>query len=168
MKNKISPAIVCGFGAAVLGIIPGVKSFGCCLLLPASTVLGLYFYLRITSFARSITPKTALFIGLITGLSSAFFSGFFDIIITYIFRTNDLVFSLPQVEILLSSYNLGDIGKETINLLRGMSKEITMYGFSPLYASYLLFSNLFIDSIFGMIGGLIGMSIFNKKYFIKS
>jgi len=168
MKNKLSPAIVCGFGAAVLGTIPGVKSLGCCLLLPASTVLGLYFYLKITSFSKSITPKTALFIGLITGLSSAFFSGFFDIIITYIFHSNDLVYSLPQVEILLSSYNLGDIGKQTIDLMRNMSKEISTTGFSLLYSMYLLTSNIFVDSIFGMIGGLLGMSIFNKKYFIKS
>lgn len=167
MKNKLSPAIVCGFGAAVLSTIPGVKSFGCCLLLPAATVLSLYFYLRITSFSQSITAKTAIFIGLIAGLSSAFFSAFFDIIITYIFHTNDLVLTLPQVEILLNTYNLGDIAKETIAILRIMSKDITIYGFSLIYTFFLLFNNIIIDSIFGIVGGLIGMSIFNKKYFRK-
>lgn len=167
MKNKLSPAIVCGFGAAVLNTIPGVKSLGCCLLLPAATVLSLYFYLRITSFSQNITAKTAMFIGLITGLSSAFFSGFFDLIITYIFHTNDLLLTLPQVEILLNTYNLGDIGKETVAILRRMSKEITANGFSLTYTSFLLFNNIIIDSIFGIIGGLIGMSIFNKKYFKK-
>ncbi|MCK9211744.1 MAG: hypothetical protein M0P61_12975 [Ignavibacteriaceae bacterium] len=167
MKNKLSPAIVCGFGAAVLSTIPGVKSVGCCLLLPAATVLSLYFYLRITSFSQSISVKTAMFIGLITGLSSALFSGFFEVIITYIFHTNDLVLTLPQVEILLNTYNLGDIGKETVAILRTMSKEITAYGFSLTYTSFLLFNNIFIDSMFGIIGGLIGMSIFNKKYFTK-
>jgi hypothetical protein len=165
MKNKLSPAIVCGFGTAVLSTIPGVKSLGCCLLLPAATVLSLYFYLRITSFSHSITAKTAMFIGLITGLSSAFISGFFDIIITYIFHTNDLVLTLPQVEILLNTYNFGDIGKETIAILRIMSKDITTYGFSLTYTFFLLFNNLIIDTIFGIIGGLLGMSIFNKKYF---
>lgn len=167
MKNKISPAIVCGFGAAVLGTIPGVKSFGCCLLLPAATMLSIYFYLRITSFSQSITTKTALFIGFITGLSSAFFSGFLDVFITYLFHTNDLVFSLPQVEMLLSSYDLGEIGKETIAILRSMSKEITTYGFSLTYVSFLLFNNIIVDSVFGMLGGLLGMSFFNKKYFTK-
>jgi len=167
MKNKLSPAIVCGFVAAVLNTIPGVKSLGCCLLLPAATVLSLYFYLRITSFSQNITAKTAMFIGLITGLSSAFFSGFFDLIITYIFHTNDLLLTLPQVEILLNTYNLGDIGKETVAILRRMSKEITANGFSLTYTSFFLFNNIIIDSIFGIIGGLIGMSILNKKYFKK-
>ncbi|PIP77984.1 MAG: hypothetical protein COW85_06085 [Ignavibacteria bacterium CG22_combo_CG10-13_8_21_14_all_37_15] len=167
MKNKLSPAIVCGFGAAVLGTIPGVKSFGCCLLLPAATMLSLYLYLRITFFHESVTAKTAMFIGLITGLFSAFFSGFFDLLITYIFHTNDIVFSLPQVELLISTYNLGDIGKETIAILRNMSNEITTNGFSLTYTFFLLFNNIIIDSLFGVIGGLIGMSIFNKKYFTK-
>jgi len=165
MKNKLSPAIVCGFGAAALSTIPGVKSLGCCIILPAATVLSLYFYLRITSFSQSISVKSAMFFGLITGLSSALFSVFFDVMITYIFHNNDLVQSLTEVEILLNTYNLGEIGNETIRILKHMGKEITTKGFSPLYTTFLLFNNIIIDSIFGIIGGLIGMSIFNKKYF---
>ena len=167
MKNKLSPAIVCGFGAAVLTTIPGVKSLGCCLILPAATVLGIYFYLRITSYSERVTTKTAMIIGLVTGLSSAFFSVFFDVMITYLFRTNDLVFSLPQIEILLGAYNLGEIGEESIALLRRMSNDIITSGFSITYIWFLFFNNIIIDSIFGIIGGLIGMSFFNKKYFPK-
>jgi len=62
---------------------------------------------------------------------------------------------------------LGDIGKETIAILRNMSNEITTNGFSLTYTFFLLFNNIIIDSLFGVIGGLIGMSIFNKKYFTK-
>ena len=167
MKNKLSTAVVCGFGAAVLGTIPGVKTIGCCLLLPAATILSLYFYLRITSFTESISVKTAMFIGLTTGLSSAFFSVIFEVLSTYIFHSNDLVVSLTQVEILLNSYNLGDIGKETIGILSKMSDEIIKNGFSSMYTVFLLFNNILVDSAFGIIGGLIGMSFFNKKYFTK-
>lgn len=167
MKNKLSPAIVCGFGAAVLSTIPGIKSLGCCIILPAATVLALYFYLRITSFSESISVKSAIFFGFITGISSALFSVFFDVMITYIFRTNDLVQSLTEVEILLNTYNLGEIGNETIRILRRMGEEIMTKGFSPTYTAFLLFNNIIIDSIFGIIGGLIGMSVFNKKYFTK-
>lgn len=165
MKNKLSPAIVCGFGAAVLSTIPGIKSLGCCIILPAATVLSLYFYLRITSFAQSISVKSAIFFGLITGLSSALISVIFEAMITYIFHSNDLVQSITEVEILLNTYNLGEIGNETVRILRNMGKEITTNGFSPLYTTFLLFNNIIINSIFGIIGGLIGMSIFNKKYF---
>lgn len=165
MKNKLSPAIVCGFGAAVLSTIPGIKSLGCCIILPAATILSLYFYLRITLFEQSISVKSAIFFGLITGLSSALISVIFEVMITYIFHSNDLVQSITEVEILLNSYNLGEIGNETVKILRNMGKEITVNGFSPLYTTFLLFNNVIINSIFGIIGGLIGMSIFNKKYF---
>lgn len=167
MKNKLSTAVVCGFGAAVLGTIPGVKTVGCCLLLPAATMLSLYFYLRITTFTESISGKTAMFIGLTTGLSSALFSVIFEVLSTYIFHSNDLVVSLTEVEILLNSYNLGEIGKETISILNKMGDEIITNGFSATYMIFLLFNNILVDSAFGIIGGLIGMSFFNKKYFTK-
>jgi len=165
MKNKLSPAVVCGFGAAVLSTVPGIKTFGCCILLPAATVLSLYFYLRITGFSQRITTKTALLMGFITGITSAFFALLFEVLSTYIFRSNDFVVTLPQVEIALNTYDLGAIGKETIAILRQMGKEITMYGFSSTYTFFLLFNNVIVDTIFGIIGGLIGLSIFNKKYF---
>lgn len=167
MKNKLSTAVVCGFGAAVLGTIPGVKTVGCCLLMPAATILSLYFYLRITSFSERISVKTAMFIGFTAGLSSAFFSVIFEVFSTYIFHSNDLVVSLTEVEILLNSYNLGDLGKETVNILNKMSEDIIKNGFSLTYTFFLLFNNILVDSAFGIIGGLIGMSVFNKKYFTK-
>jgi len=167
MKNKLSPAIVCGFGAAVISTIPGAKSLGCCLLLPGAAILSLYFYVRLTSFAQALNVKTALLIGLLTGLSSAVISCMLDVLITYIFRSNDLVASLTQVEILINSFNLGAIGNETMAIFKTMGKEITTYGFSLTYTSFLLFNNIVIDSLFGMLGGLAGMSFLNKKYFTK-
>jgi len=165
MKHKLSAALVCGFGAAVLETVPGIKSIGCCLLLPGAVVLSLYFYLRLTSYEERITTNTAVVMGLITGIVAALFSVSFEALSTFLFKTNDFVASLPQVTIVLNSFNLGDVGKETIAILQTMSKEIMTTGFSVTYLFFLLFNNLIINVVFGIVGGFVGLSLLNKKYF---
>ena len=78
-------------------------------------------------------------------------------------HTNDFVQTLPQTESVLQDWNLGGLWTETSSLLHKMSSDIQTTGFSLMYTMAILFSNLIIDSIFGMIGGLIGMSIQNKR-----
>jgi hypothetical protein len=41
--------------------------------------------------------------------------------------------------------------------------QITETGFSLLYSISVIFSNLFIDTIFGIIGGLVGAQILNNR-----
>jgi len=59
--------------------------------------------------------------------------------------------------------SLGSLLDQTIGLLNKMSKDILASGFSLLYAFAITFSNIIIYSIFGIIGGVIGMSVINKR-----
>lgn len=165
MKDKnISPSVVLGFAVGVLLIIPGLKSFGCCLILPLGAAAAVYLNSRFEDFSNRIANKKAIGIGLATGFFAAVFNTTFDILITFLTRTNDIIEVLPQVELMLSGFSLGDVKEETMNMLRNMEREIRNTGFSFFYSFFLLVNNLIVNLIFGILGGLFGASLVNKKF----
>jgi hypothetical protein len=157
------PSLVTGFGAAVLTTVPGVREFGCCLIVPLAVFTALLLYRKTTNRDSNISVKTSLFLGFLTGLFAALFSSFFDIIITYFTHSNDFVKALPQTQEVLDSFNLGEAAKQTIDLMKRMGDQITSTGFSLLYSLLILMSNLIVDSIFGMLGGVLGRIIVNRR-----
>ncbi|MEO8399058.1 MAG: hypothetical protein ABI550_04485 [Ignavibacteriaceae bacterium] len=163
VSKKYSPAIVCGFGAAVLTIVPGIRAAGCCLFVPLAASLSLFLYKKINKSSENISTNNALLFGLFTGLSAALFATLFDLIITYITRSNDFVESLPQVEIMLKNLKMGEAVIETLNIMKNMAADITNKGFSFFYSFILLISNTLVYTVFGIIGSLLGMYFINKK-----
>ncbi|MHB1686202.1 MAG: hypothetical protein ACYCVH_02345 [Ignavibacteriaceae bacterium] len=162
--KKILPSFVCGFGAAVLTTVPGVKNVGCCLVVPLAAFTALFLDHKINKSLPPINIKKAIAFGILTGIFAAFFSTFFDVLITFISRTNDYVEALPQTESLIKSYKfVGPLFDQTISMLHSMANQIKLTGFSPLYTFMIFITNIFIDLIFGVIGGLLGMSFFNKR-----
>ncbi|GAB6281657.1 MAG: hypothetical protein STSR0008_03980 [Ignavibacterium sp.] len=95
---------------------------------------------------------------------AALFSTIIEILMTYILKSNEITQTLPQIEILFSQYNLGGIMDESLKLIHRMADDIEKYGFSLLFTFFLLFNNLLVDIIFGIVGGFIGMAFLNKKY----
>ncbi len=161
--NKYLPSIVTGFGAAVLSTIPGIKNLNCCLIIPAAAFLSIYLYSKSTGNDSPIKLNKALSYGLITGLIAAMFSSLFDILITYITHSNDLVVGLEQTEEMMQELKLGKLIDASLEIMRKMVTEIKATGFSALYTVMITISNFFIFSIFGMLGGLLGMAVLNKR-----
>ncbi len=157
------PSLVTGFGAAVLTTVPGVKEFGCCLIVPLAVFTALLLFRKTLNGDKNLTVKTSLIIGLITGIFAALFTTFFDIIITLFTHSNDFVQSLPQTIQVLDELKLGEAARQTIDLMNGMANQITATGFSLLYTIFILFSNLIIDSVFGLLGGMLGRIIVNRR-----
>ena len=120
ISYKYLPALVCGFGAAVLSTIPGIKAIGCCIIVPAAAWLSLFLDHRINKAVPPISVKKAIILGITTGLFAAFFSTFFDVLITLITHTNEFVQTLPQTEIAMRSFNLGKLLDDTLVLLNDM------------------------------------------------
>jgi len=162
-SKKYFPSLITGFGAAVISTIPELKSLVCCLIVPAAAFLALYLYNKTMGDNQPIRLNRAISYGLITGLIAAFFTSLFDLIITFLTHSNELVTGLPQSEEFINQYKLGPLMDASIKLLKEMVKEIKSTGFSPLYAVMITISNFFILSIFGIVGGLIGMTFLNKK-----
>jgi hypothetical protein len=163
MSNKFLPPLICGFGGAVLATVPILKSFGCCLIIPAAAVFSLMLYKKVTNDSSKISGGRAFQFGILTGLFAAIFVTIIDILITYITKSNDLIATLPQSEIMMREMNLGPLMDESLKLLKEMAKEISTTGFSFLYTIAISISNLITHSIFGMLGGFLGMAILNRR-----
>ena len=161
-SKKYFPSLVCGFGAAVLTTVPGIKSFGFCLLVPAAAVLSLFLHQKVTGNIDDIDSGTAITFGILTGLSAAVFATFFDVLITFFTHTNDFVQTLPESSSMAKSV-LGPIVDDMMKTFNRMSSDIQTKGFSLLYTVAVLAGNTVLYLIFGMLGGLLGKSFINKR-----
>ncbi|MBA4250175.1 MAG: hypothetical protein C0442_00410 [Chlorobiaceae bacterium] len=166
-SNKYFPALVCAFGVSVISIIPGFKNFTCCLFVPMASIAALFIDQKLTRFEYRISFKHAIKFGFVMGLYATFMMSTLDVFITYILKTNDLIRSIPDLKVALAQLNMGDAADEAIKLIEFMETEIIATGFSAVYTFFMLINNFVINSVFGIIGGLIGMSFINTKYFKK-
>jgi len=162
MNNKFSPALVCGFAAGVLTIVPGLKSFACCLIIPFAVYMALVINQKLGGLHK-IAASEGVYFGLVTGLFTALFGTLLEIIITYATKSNDIVITFPEFEKYIQTLPQAGMFKESLQLIRGIVYEISTKGFSALFTTFLLMGNIFIDTIFGLIGGLVAMSIINKR-----
>ena len=162
MKKYLS-AFVCGFGAGVLQVVPVAKSFSCCLIIPAAAGLALFLEQKSTNNFERILPGKSIIIGLLTGLYAALFGSFFDLLITFITKNNDLVAAFPEIQKMVTDFASQELADEILALFSQMRDEIIGNGFSLLYAISVVFSNLFMNIIFGIIGGLVGAQVINNR-----
>jgi hypothetical protein len=167
MKNKYLPSLVTGFGAAVLVSVPWIRTIGCCIVIPFASVYALMLHIKLNDGEIPIKTSLAILFGLMTGLWAAFFSAMFETIITFVAHSNDFVKGLPAMENMLrtSKFNssFGGIFDQMIRIYHSMAKDISLYGFSPIYTFTVLAGNVIVDSIFGMLGGVLGMTYLNKR-----
>lgn len=161
--KKLLPALVCGFGAGVLSIVPIVKSASCCLIIPAAAVFALILKQRSTYSNDKIRPSEAVVQGLLTGIFAAVFATIFESLIIFITRSSDITGTLPELERVVSSYTTPEMADQMMNMLYKVADDVKNYGFSLFYTLSILFSSLFINSIFGMAGGLLGMQLINNR-----
>jgi hypothetical protein len=161
--KKYLPTIVCGFAAAVLATIPGIKNFSCCLLVPGAAVFSVFLDKKITHSTEKISLGQGIGFGFLTGVVATFFITLFEMLVTYFTKTNDFIQSLPQSEMLMRQWNLGPLIDDSLKLMRTMANEIERSGFSVFYLVLIFFSNFLINSIFGMIGGALGMRLANRN-----
>ncbi|HLG32159.1 MAG TPA: hypothetical protein VI362_03895 [Ignavibacteriaceae bacterium] len=163
MAHKYTPALICGFGAAVISTIPGIRNIACCLVVPLSAIIAIYLNKKTTQDVLKIPTGTGLMIGLLTGIFAALFTSLFDIMVTYLTRTNDFISSLPESKEIIKSWNLGTLVEESMKLMESMATEIKSSGFSILYAVMITISNLLTHSVFGFLGGALGVAVINKR-----
>ncbi|HEX3072214.1 MAG TPA: hypothetical protein VHP30_01255 [Ignavibacteriales bacterium] len=162
MKKYLS-TFVSGFGAGVLSTVPLMKNFSCCLIIPVASYFSLRLYQRAENNYERIEASTALKYGILTGIFAAFFSTSFDLLITYIFHTNDFVYGIPAVEKMFIEYSKIPEFRQAISMLNQMSNNIREFGFSSGYALFILLNNLLVYPLFGIAGGLLGMHFINRR-----
>ncbi len=166
IQSKYFPTLVSGFAAGVLTTVPAIKSLSCCVIVPAAVAFALYADKRISGNDEPIQMKHALTFGVFTGLYTALFGTSFDVLITFITRSNDFVASYPDLLKMLGSFTLmpGDDAsiKEAFNILEQTRNEILATGFSFFYTFMMLINNLIFYPLFGLLGGLIGKALVDR------
>jgi len=166
MKNKYLPTLVTGFVAAVLVSIPLVKHVGCCIVIPFAAVYALILDVKLNKAELPIKGIEAFVFGILTGLRAAVFSVLFETDITLFTHTNDFVQELPEIENYIknqSMLTLKQIFEQELPIYKSIVNDIRTTGFSLFYTFSIFFINIFIDVIFGIIGGFIGMNYLNKR-----
>lgn len=163
INKKYLPTLVCGFAAAVLSTVPGIKNFSCCLLVPGAAAISILLDKKINSSNEKILLGRSLGFGFLTGLFATIFITAFEMLLTYFTKSNDFVQSLPEIELTIRQWNLGTMMNESLKLIKSTAREISKSGFSFIYLLMILSSNFITNSIFGMIGGALGMSLVNRK-----
>lgn len=162
--KKYTATLVCGFGAGVLQIVPMVKSVSCCLILPLAVFFSLLLDQRATKIFSKIPMRKALLFGLFTGLFAAFFGSIFELLITFITKHNDIISAFPEVQKMIEGFPLSpEIKTEVIKIFQLIREEIIQTGFSPLYTFSVFVNNFIVNSIFGIVGGLIAAQIINSR-----
>ncbi|GAB4295221.1 MAG: hypothetical protein Kow0098_17380 [Ignavibacteriaceae bacterium] len=165
MQNKkIQAALLCGFGAAVLTTVPGLKSFGCCLIIPLAGAISVVLYLKMNrEEILPIETKTVIILGLLTGIISAVFATSTEVLITFITKTNDFVESLPASQQMLRELNLGTLAEDSLKMMNAIAEDIRNKGFSFFYTFAVLTSNTIVNTIFSILGAVIGMIFINRR-----
>jgi|GEM_PF-755580 len=166
-KNKILSSLVCGFGAAVLTIIPGYNeakgSITCCLFVPIAAIFSMVLYQKTNPEELPFKTGKAVFLGFMTGIFVALFATLFETIITLITHTNDFINALPETEAVMKEMNMGPMYSEALTILKSVANDIRLHGFSLFYTTGMLIGNIIINSVFGILGGLLGLIYINRK-----
>lgn len=166
IQSKYFPTLVSGFAAGVLTTVPVIKSLSCCLLVPAAVAFALYADKRISGKDEPIQMSHAITFGIFTGLFTTLFGTTFDLLITFITRTNDLVAAYPEILKMIGTISFMPADspsmKEALNLLEQSRDEIVNNGFSIFYSFMILMNNLIVYPVFGLLGGVIGKALVDK------
>jgi hypothetical protein len=163
--KKYLASLVCGFGAGVMQIVPFIKSFSCCFILPLAVFMALVLDQRATNYFGKITIKKGLIFGLFTGLFAALFGSIFEILITFLTKQNDIIVGFPELERMVQSFPVTlEIKQQVVNMFQNVKNDLLNYGFSWFYTISIIANNFIVNSVFGMVGGLIGVQIINNKY----
>jgi uncharacterized membrane protein len=163
INKKYLPTLVCGFAAAVLSTVPGIKNFSCCLLVPGAAAISILLDKKINPSNEKVLIGKSLGFGFLTGIFATIFITTFEMLITYFTKSNDFVQNMPEIELTIRQWNLGSMMNDSIKLIKSTAKEIEKNGFSLIYFLMILSSNFITNTIFGMIGGALGMSLANRK-----
>ncbi len=162
--KKYLPAIVSGFGAGVLHVVPLTKALTCCLVVPLAAIVAIMLEQKANKVFGDFDLKRGAVLGLLTGIFAALFGSFFDIFITFVTKSNDILLAFNELTEVLDTIPVpNDIKKEALTLIQTVAESIRETGFSSLYSFSILFNNLLVDSIFGVIGGLVGTKILNAR-----
>ncbi len=161
--NKVMPAL---YGGIIMGVISGVPFLNiincfCCAGILLGGFLSVFFYKNeLTQEMSPLTSSDALQIGVLAGLFGAFVGTMINGVLLFSIGnvTGEIV--ADAVRNLVESLGVSSqLPPGTLEQLEGVKNR----DFSMLTVVFTFFQSIIIDPLFGLLGGLIGYSVFKPK-----
>jgi hypothetical protein len=163
--KKYLPSLVAGFAAGVLSVVPLLKSFSCCLIVPAAAYFSIILYRKSNNLDEKLETGKAIFLGIFTGLFAALFATTFEIFITLFTKQSDIIEAFSSMQTMINNLPLDTATKQqVIDMMNNVVFDLKEKGFSLIYTITLLFNNLLVNTVFGLVGAVIGLQVINSKY----
>jgi hypothetical protein len=163
LKKYLAP-ILCGFCVGIIQNVPIAGNFTCCVILPVAAFYSLQLDRKANKDFGYIKYSKGLLFGFLTGVVAALLGSFIDILLTYVFKSNSFSMMANDFVKTLQEFPLDSaLKKQMSDVILQAKDDITRYGFSTFYTFSWTIDQLFINSIFGSIGGLVGAKIINSK-----
>lgn len=161
IEKLFTPPFVVGFGLAALLSIPGLHILFF-FILPAGAFLAIKFDVRLHPEKAERLLPSAWLTGLKTAAFAALFMMFIETLVTFIFKTNNIVLFLPEAVRIIKELGLPE-SEQSIKILEDISTQIKIHGFSFTYTIVYFLSNLITNSIFASIGAIIFVMHNNQR-----
>jgi len=155
MPSKLTPALIGGAIMGALSSIPIIAAGNCvcCMWIVLGGLMAGYFYSKALPPGVEFSSGDGALVGLLAGVFGALFSTF----ITYGLHNMGWQ-NIDLFEQILE--NNPEIPPEVENLFREWQNEGE---FNAVMALFMLLSSLFVDALFGMVGGLLSTKLFKNK-----
>ncbi len=156
--NRLTPVIIGAIIMIVVSVLPFLNML-CCIGIPLGGFLGVSnFFKQTQKLNTPFESKDGMLIGLFSGILAGIFVAGINLmftLFTHINPINDMLDLFAQMKLSI------DPGVE--NYMNKLSAEYNDRGFSPTLTIFQLITNIIFYPLFGMIGAMIGVSIFKKR-----
>ena len=156
-SSMIKPALVGGIALGILSTIPVINTLNCacCAWVIGGGILAANMYIKESS--TTVTLGRGAGLGIITGIIGAVVSLLFSIPMQFLLNRGGAATTKYLQDLLSSNLDLPPEVQQTIEELTTRSDLNTLL----LVVGFI--SNLILFSLFAMIGGAIGVAIFEKR-----
>ncbi|MCX6161615.1 MAG: hypothetical protein NTV87_09825 [Ignavibacteriae bacterium] len=159
--NRLQPVIwgtTIMTGIAVIPLLNFINLFFCSGIILGG-MAGVFIYSRHASAEGvPLTHKDGVMIGLLSGILSAVLVSGINMLMMMYSDVNPVI----EVSKMLNESGI-KLPQEVDLQLSKFSDEFSRYGFSPTIAVFSLVSNMIIYPLFGILGGLLGVTIKSKR-----
>ena len=157
--DRLKPVIWGAFVMTSISILPVINFIN--IFFCSGVILGglagvFMFNKQISGTDVKILQKDGAMIGVLSGILSAILVSGINLLIVLFSKNNPVIEAMNLMKDI-------SLPKEVLDQMDKFSSEINKYGFSPTIAIFSLLSNLFLYPVFGLLGGILGVTIINKK-----
>lgn len=161
LPNRFTPVLYGTIVMTLISVFPilNLMNLFCCAGVIAGGFAGVYSYRKqLQDTGITLTHKDGGMIGILSGILAAVLVTGFGLIISLFSESN------PILEVMKAFDEMNiQTPPEVAKYVEDFSNEYNDYGFSPSITIISFISNIILYPLFGAIGALLAVSLFNKK-----